>query len=126
MIKKSKIRETITNEIIKATGRLYSIENYKRWGNNKIYPHQIEDTWKRAYKTLASKYPRRKWLKLISNTSGKDISLKLILRVPDKDIEIRLPDSDSKFGAIAHAGGNKMLLELLQIIQNFGYENESV
>ena len=58
------------------------------------------------------------WLKFIIENESKDIELKLVLRVPDKEIEIDLPGgNDRKISAIAHAGGKELLLELLEIIE---------
>lgn len=118
MIKKSNIREIIRKEIIRATVRIYGDRNIERWGTSKVYGEQIQSIWKLAYKELADRYPKREWLQTLIKTPSKDVELKLVLRIPNRDIEIDLPDKDRKFGAIAHAGGTEMLLELLGIIQN--------
>lgn len=117
--KKTTIRDRVRAEIIKAAARLYMAENYRRWQTNKIYPEQIQATYKLAYARLAEAHPKMEWLKTMMATSSKDIELKLVLRVPGKDIEIDLPGgSDRKLSAIAHAGGAELLRELLEIIQD--------
>lgn len=117
--KKTTIRDRVRAEIIKAAARLYMAENYRRWQTNKIYPEQIQATYKLAYARLAEAHPKMEWLKTMMATSSKDIELKLVLRVPGKDIEIDLPGgSDRKLSAIAHAGGVELLRELLEIIQD--------
>lgn len=116
---KTTIRERIRSEAVKAALRLYSEENYKRWGVNKIYPDQIRAAYKLAYGKLAEAHPQMTWLKTMMSTPSKDIELKLVLRVPGKDIEIDLPGgNDRKLSAIAHAGGKDLLLELLEIIMD--------
>lgn len=119
MIQRTTIRERIRTEIVRAASRLYSAKNYERWQTNKVYGEQIQATWKRAYAELAERHPRMDWLKTMMETASKDIELKLVLRVPGKDIEIDLPGgSDRKLSAVAHAGGKELLLELLSIIQD--------
>ena len=120
-----KIRERIRAEIIKATARLYCAENYTRWQTNKIYPQQIQKTWERAYKELANRHPKMAWLQELMGQHSKDIELKLVLRIPSKQIEIDLPDKDRKLGAIAHAGGIALLAELLNIVMDIGRTNET-
>jgi hypothetical protein len=120
MIKKNSTREIIRQEAVRAAARLYSAENYRRWQTNKVYPNQIQSVYKSAYKELGLRHPKMQWLKLLTTIPSKDIELKLVLRIPEKDIEIDLPDSDRKLGAIAHAGGVPLLLELLEILQSFG------
>lgn len=122
MIKKSTTRDIIRAETVRAAARLYSADNYRRWGTNKVYGQQIQATYKQAYKILADNHPKMRWLQTLINTPSKDIELKLVLRIPEKDIEIDLPDSDRKLGAIAHGGGRDLLLELLQILQKLGRE----
>lgn len=121
--KKNNTRDFIRQEIIRATSRVYGAENYKRWGTFKIYPQQIKSTWELAYKLLADSHPKMEWLQMLVKTPSKDITLKLVLRIPDKNIEIDLPDQDRKLGAIAHAGGIALLTELLEIVQNIGKVN---
>jgi len=120
MIKKSNIRDIIRSEVVRAASRLYAAENYRRWGTNKVYGNQIQAVYKMAYKLLADEHPKMKWLQTLVDMPSKDIQLKLVLRIPDKDIEIDLPDSDRKLGAIAHGGGKELLIELLQILQKLG------
>lgn len=122
MIKKSTTRDIIRAETVRAAVRLYSADNYRRWGTNKVYGQQIQATYKQAYKILADNHPKMRWLQTLINTPSKDIQLKLVLRIPEKDIEIDLPDSDRKLGAIAHGGGKELLIELLQILQKLGRE----
>ena len=122
MIKKSTTRDIIRAETVRAAVRLYSADNYRRWGTNKVYGQQIQATYKQAYKILADNHPKMRWLQTLINTPSKDIQLKLVLRIPEKDIEIDLPDSDRKLGAIAHGGGRDLLIELLQILQKLGKE----
>lgn len=119
MNKKNTIRERIRHEVIKAAARLYMAANYERWQTNKVYPEQIQSTWKMAYGRLAEAHPKMEWLQTLMQTPSKDIELKLVLRVPGKDIEIDLPGgNDRKLSAVAHAGGKDLLLELLEIIQD--------
>lgn len=119
MNKKNTIRDRIRREVIKAASRLYMAENYRRWQTNKVYPEQIQTTYKMAYAKLSEAHPKMEWLKILMATPSKDIELKLVLRVPGKDIEIDLPGgNDRKISAIAHAGGKDLLLELLQIIED--------
>ena len=120
-----KIRERIRAEIIKATARLYCAENYTRWQTNKIYPQQIQKTWERAYKELANRHPKMVWLQELMGQHSKDIELKLVLRIPSKQIEIDLPDKDRKLGAIAHAGGIALLAELLNIVMDIGRTSQT-
>lgn len=120
MIKKSNIRDIIRSEVVRAASRLYAAENYRRWGTNKVYGNQIQAVYKMAYKLLADEHPKMHWLQTLVDMPSKDIQLKLVLRIPDKDIEIDLPDSDRKLGAIAHGGGKELLIELLQILQKLG------
>lgn len=120
-----KIRERIRAEIIKATARVYCAENYTRWQTNKIYPQQIQKTWERAYKELANRHPKMAWLQELMGQHSKDIELKLVLRIPSKQIEIDLPDKDRKLGAIAHAGGIALLAELLNIVMDIGRTNQT-
>lgn len=116
--KKTTIRDRVRSEIIKAASRLYAAENYKRWNTSKVYPQQIQAVYKMAYAKLAERHPKMEWLKIMMATASKDIQLKLVLRVPGKDIEIDLPGgNDRKLSAIAHAGGKELLLELLEIIE---------
>lgn len=122
MVKKSTVRDIVRAEAIRATARLYASENYRRWGTNKIYPQQIQATYKQAYKLLADEHPKMKWLQAIMNTASKDIELKLVLRIPNHDIEIDIPGGDVKLSAICHGGGKDLLLELLQILQKLGRE----
>lgn len=118
MIQKSTIRDRIRAEVVKTAARLYAAKNFERWHTNKVYPEQIQTIWKMAYAELANRYPKREWLQLIAEQSSKNIELKLVLRIPGKQVEIDLPGgSDTKFSAIAHAGGKEMLMELYQIIQ---------
>jgi len=118
MIQKSTIRDRIRAEVVKTAARLYAAKNFERWHTNKVYPEQIQNVWKMAYKELANRYPKREWLQLIAEQSSKNIELKLVLRIPGKQFEIDLPGgSDTKFSAIAHAGGKELLMELYQIIQ---------
>lgn len=121
-----KIRERIRTEIIKATARVYGAENYARWQTTKIYPQQIQKTWERAYKELANRHQKMVWLQELMGQHSKDIQLKLVLRIPSKQIEIDLPDKDRKLGAIAHAGGVALLAELLNIITDIGRTNERI
>ena len=120
MIKKSTTRDIIRAEAVRAAARLYSADNYRRWGTQKVYPQQIQSVYKSAYRALGELHPKMSWLQTLVNTPSKDLQLKLVLRIPDKDIEIDLPDSDRKLGAVAHAGGVPLLIELLQILQSFG------
>lgn len=120
-----KIRERIRAEIIKATARVYCAENYTRWQTNKIYPQQIQKTWERAYKELANRHPKMVWLQELMGQHSKDIELKLVLRIPSKQIEIDLPDKDRKLGAIAHAGGIALLAELLNIVMDIGRTSQT-
>ena len=120
MIKKSTTRDIIRSEAVRAAARLYSADNYRRWATTKVYGNQIQAVYKTAYKLLADNHPKMHWLQTLCNTPSKDIELKLVLRIPEKDIEIDLPDSDRKLGAVAHGGGKDLLLELLQILQNLG------
>lgn len=122
MIKKSTVRDALRKEVVRAAARLYSGENYERWGNAKVVGNQIQAVWKMAYSKLAKKHPQRDWLQKLVTTKSADIELKLVLRIPEKQIEIDLPDKDRKLGAIIHAGGKDLLLELLQIVQKIGYE----
>ena len=122
MIKKSTTRDIIRAETVRAAARLYSAENYRRWATTKVYGPQIQATYKQAYRILAESHPKMKWLQALMDTPSKDISLKLVLRVPDKDIEIDIPGGDVKLSAIAHGGGRDLLLELLQIMQKLGRE----
>lgn len=122
MVKKSTVRDIVRAEAIRATARLYASENYRRWATNKIYPQQIQATYKQAYKLLADEHPKMKWLQAIMNTASKDIELKLVLRIPNQDIEIDIPGGDVKLSAIAHGGGKELLAELLQILQKLGRE----
>lgn len=115
-----KIRDRIRNEIIKATSRIYGASNYAKWQTTKVYPGQIQHTWETAYKLLAQRHPKMQWLQELVNQKSKDIQLKLVLRIPSKQIEIDLPDKDRKLGAIAHAGGTPLLVELLNIIVELG------
>lgn len=124
MIKKSTTRDIIRAETVRAAARLYSADNYRRWGSQKVVGNQIQSVWKMAYSKLAKNHPQRDWLQQLVNTPSADIELKLVLRIPEKQIEIDLPDKDRKLGAIAHAGGKDLLLELLQIVQKIGVENE--
>lgn len=118
MIQKSTIRDRIRAEVVKTAARLYAAKNFERWHTNKVYPEQIQTVWKMAYKELANRYSKREWLQTLAEQSSKNIELKLVLRIPDKEFEIDLPGgSDTKFSAIAHAGGKEMLMELYQIIQ---------
>lgn len=115
---KTTIKDRVRRAIMFAAGRLYGAENYRRWQTNKIYPEQIQATYKLAYARLAEAHPKMEWLKTMMATPSKDIQLKLVLRVPGKDIEIDLPGgNDRKLSAIAHAGGKELLLELLEIIE---------
>ena len=120
IVKKSNIRDIIRSEAVRAASRLYATENYRRWGTNKVYGNQIQAVYKMAYKLLADEHPKMHWLQTLVDMPSKDIQLKLVLRIPDKDIEIDLPDSDRKLGAIAHGGGKELLIELLQILQKIG------
>lgn len=122
MIKKSTTRDIIRSEAVRAAARMYSAENYRRWATTKVYGNQIQAIYKTAYKLLADSHPKMKWLQTLVNTPSKDIELKLVLRIPEKDIEIDLPDSDRKLGAVAHGGGKELLIELLQILQKLGRE----
>lgn len=122
MIKKSTTRDIIRSEAVRAAARMYSAENYRRWATTKVYGNQIQAIYKTAYKMLADSHPKMKWLQTLVNTPSKDIELKLVLRIPEKDIEIDLPDSDRKLGAVAHGGGKELLIELLQILQKLGRE----
>ena len=124
MIKKSNVREILRKEVIKAAARLYGAENYKRWGSGKVVGNQIQAVWKMAYAKLAKNHPQRDWLQKLVTTKSADIELKLVLRIPEKQIEIDLPDKDRKLGAIIHAGGSALLLELLAIVQQIGYDYE--
>jgi len=125
MIQKSTIRDRIRAEVVKTAARLYAAKNFERWHTNKVYPEQIQNVWKMAYKELANRYPKREWLQLIAEQSSKNIELKLVLRIPGKQVEIDLPGgSDTKFSAIAHAGGKELLMELYQIIQGLTGANE--
>lgn len=120
MIKKSTTRDIIRSEAVRAAARLYSAENYRRWSTTKVYGNQIQNTYKMAYKELAERHPKMAWLQTLMSTPSKDISLKLVLRIPGKDIEIDIPGGDVKLSAVCHGGGKELLLELLQILQNFG------
>lgn len=122
MIKKSNIRDVIRAETVRAAARLYSSENYRRWATTKVYGNQIQAVYKTAYKLLAERHPKMKWLQTLVDTPSKDIKLKLVLRIPEKDIEIDLPDSDRKLGAVAHGGGKELLMELFEILQKLGRE----
>lgn len=122
MIKKSTTRDIIRAEAVRAAARMYSAENYRRWTTTKVYGNQIQAIYKTAYKMLADNHPKMTWLQTLVNTPSKDLQLKLVLRIPEKDIEIDLPDSDRKLGAVAHGGGKELLLELLQILQKLGRE----
>ena len=122
MIKKSTIRDTVRAEAIRATARLYAAENYRRWQTNKIYPQQIQATYKQAYRLLAERHPKMPWLQTLMNTPSHDIELKLVLRIPGKDIEIDIPGGDVKLSAVAHSGGKELLTELLDILQKLGRE----
>ncbi|MBQ3944388.1 MAG: hypothetical protein II670_02105 [Alphaproteobacteria bacterium] len=122
MVKKSTVRDIIRAEAIRATARLYASENYRRWRTTKIYPQQIQATYKQAYRLLSESHPKMKWLQAIMNTPSRDIELKLVLRIPDHDIEIDIPGGDVKLSAVAHGGGRDLLLELLQILQKLGRE----
>ncbi len=117
MTAKSTIRDLIRAEVVRTAAVLYGAKNFERWHTNKVYPEQIQAVWKMAYTELANRHPKREWLKLLTEQSSKNIELKLVLRVPDKQVEIDLPSTDTKFSAIAHAGGKEMLLELFDIIQ---------
>lgn len=118
MTTKSTIRDLIRAEVVRTAAVLYSAKNFERWHTNKVYPEQIQAVWKMAYTELANRYPKREWLQTLAEQSSKNIELKLVLRIPDKEFEIDLPGgSDTKFSAIAHAGGKEMLMELYQIIQ---------
>lgn len=119
MTKLPTIKDRIRRAVMFAAGRLYAAENYRRWQTNKIYPDQIRNVYKMAYSRLAEAHPKMEWLKTMMATASKDIELKLVLRVPGKDIEIDLPGgNDRKLSAIAHAGGKDLLLELLEIIED--------
>jgi hypothetical protein len=122
MIKKSTTRDIIRSEAVRAAARLYSAENYRRWATTKVYGQQIQATYKQAYRILAENHPKMKWLKALMDTPSKDIDLKLVLRIPGKDIEIDIPGGDVKLSAVAHGGGKELLLELLQILQKLGRE----
>lgn len=122
MIKKSTTRDIIRSEAVRAAARMYSAENYRRWATTKVYGNQIQVVYKTAYKLLAENHPKMHWLQTLVNTPSKDIQLKLVLRIPEKDIEIDLPDSDRKLGAVAHGGGRELLIELLEILQKLGRE----
>lgn len=117
MTTKSTVRDMIRAEVVRTAAVLYGAKNYERWHTTKVYPEQIQAVWKMAYNELANRHPKREWLKLLTEQSSKNIELKLVLRVPDKQVEIDLPSTDTKFSAIAHAGGKEMLLELFDIIQ---------
>lgn len=118
MAAKSKVRDLVRKEAVLAAARVYSAKNFERWGVNKIYGEQIQAVYKMAYAELAERYPKRKWLKTLVNTPSKDISLKLVLRVPSENMEIDLPDKEVKLAAIAHAGGKDLLMELIEILRN--------
>lgn len=126
MIKKSSVRDILRKEVVKAAARLYCADNIKRWGSPKVYGNQIQAVWKMAYSKLAKSHPQRNWLQKLVTTPSADIELKLVLRIPEKQIEIDLPDKDRKLGAIIHAGGKELLLELLNIVQQIGYTNEPI
>ena len=79
MIKKNSTREIIRQEAVRAAARLYSADNYRRWGTNKVYGQQIQATYKQAYKILADNHPKMRWLQTLINTPSKDIELKLVL-----------------------------------------------
>ena len=118
MTTKSTVRDMIRAEVVRTAAVLYGAKNYERWKTTKVYPEQIQAVWKMAYNELANRYPKREWLQTLAEQSSKNIELKLVLRIPDKEFEIDLPGgSDTKFSAIAHAGGKEMLMELYQIIQ---------
>ena len=122
MIKKSTTRDIIRSEAVRAAARLYSAENYRRWATTKVYGQQIQATYKQAYRILAERHPKMKWLQALMDTPSKDIDLKLVLRIPGKDIEIDIPGGDVKLSAVAHGGGKDLLIELLQILQQLGRE----
>ncbi len=122
MIKKSTTRDIIRKEAVRAAARLYAAENYRRWATTKVYGQQIQAVYKLAYKELAERHPKMKWLQALMETPSKDIDLKLVLRIPGKDIEIDIPGGDVKLSAIAHGGGKDLLIELLLILQEFGIE----
>lgn len=123
MTTKSTVRDMIRAEVVRTAAVLYGAKNYERWQTTKVYPEQIQAVWKMAYAELARRYPKREWLQIIAEQSSKNIELKLVLRIPGKQVEIDLPGgSDTKFSAIAHAGGKELLLELFDIIQELAHK----
>jgi len=120
MIKKSTTRDIIRAEAVRAAARLYSADNYRRWQTTKVYGNQIQAAYKLAYKELATRHQKMQWLQTLMETPSKDIDLKLVLRIPGKDIEIDIPGGDVKLSAVAHGGGKDLLLELLDILEKLG------
>lgn len=95
-----------------------------KYNTKRTYGEVISGIWRTAYARLAKNHPQMSWLKVLANTPSKDISIKMYLRIPEKDIEIDLPSTDAKLSAVAHGGGSELLSELLNIIKTIGITDD--
>lgn len=95
-----------------------------KYNTNRQYGEIIAGIWRTAYLRLSKAHPQMEWLKVLASTPSKDISIKMYLKLPDKDVEIDLPSTDAKLSAVAHGGGAAMINELYEIIQTIGITEE--
>lgn len=95
-----------------------------KYNTKRQYGEILQGIWRTAYLRLSKAHPQTEWLKILANTPSKDVSIKMYLRIPDKDIEIDLPSTDAKLSAVAHGGGAAMINELYNIIQTIGFTEE--
>lgn len=112
------IRQIIKSEVEHKAGVIC------KYNTKRVYGEVIAGIWRTAYARLAKEHPQMEWLKVLASTPSKDISIKMYLRIPDKDIEIDLPSTDAKLSAVAHGGGADLLSELLNIIKTIGITDE--
>lgn len=95
-----------------------------KYNAKRTYGEVVAGIWRTAYARLSKSHPQMEWLKVLANTPSRDISIKMYLRIPEKDIEIDLPSTDAKLSAVAHGGGAELLSELLNIIKTIGIMGE--
>ena len=95
-----------------------------KYNTKRQYGEIVSGIWRTAYLRLSKQHPQMEWLKVLATTTSKDISIKMYLKLPDKDVEIDLPSTDAKLSAVAHGGGAAMINELYEIIQTIGITEE--
>lgn len=88
------------------------------------YGEILSGIWRTAYLRLSKAHPQMEWLKVLATTPSKDISIKMYLQLPEKNVEIDLPSTDAKLSAVAHGGGAELLNELYEIIKTIGITDE--